>query len=173
MNRNNKGTCFWITGLSGSGKTTISKKLAEIIHEEHQNVILLDGDELRKVLNKDSFNREQRLEIGLTYSRLAKLITSQGTHVVMAVMGLFHELHEWNRKNISNYLEVFLDVPINELERRDPKGLYRKFNSGQIKNMTGLDQKAEFPKNPDIKINWDENQSTNKIAKQIFDFYKK
>ena len=92
------------------------------------------------------------------------MLVDQGIHVIISVMALFHEVQLWNRKNIENYVEVFLDVPINELERRDPKGLYLKFKKGEIKNMVGLDIKAEFPKKPDFHFKWTNNQNIKEIS---------
>ena len=84
-------------------------------------------------------------------------------------MSLFHEIHSWNRENIENYVEVFLDVPLFELEERDPKGLYAKFKKGEIKNIVGLDIKAEFPKNPDFHFKWENNESLKKNTNFLMD----
>jgi adenylylsulfate kinase len=169
----NHGQCYWVTGLSGAGKTSVCRQLLKSMKEINSNTILLDGDDLRKVLNTQAFNREERLEIAFTYARLAKLLTSQGTNVVFAVMALFSEVHKWNRENIKCYTEVFLDVPIEELIRRDTKGLYEKYNSGQLKNMAGLDQNADLPKNPEFYFKWDENLSIDLICSKILDHFRK
>ena len=95
------------------------------------------------------------------------MLSDQGIHVIISAMALFHEVHTWNRKNIDNYVEIFLDVPIYELERRDPKGLYKKYKNGEIKNMVGLDIKAEFPINPDFHFKWDESQNLDIICKTL------
>tara|TARA_Y100001968_G_C19433092_1_gene758124 strand:+ start:2012 stop:2539 length:528 start_codon:yes stop_codon:yes gene_type:complete len=158
-----KGICYWITGLSASGKTVASMKLAELIRKQHNNIVLLDGDELRILLNSNSFSNSDRLALSHKYAQLANLISNQGIHVIIAVMALFHEVHSWNRQNISNYVEVFIDVPISELQRRDPKGLYRKYKAGEIKNMAGLDLKAELPINPDYHFDWNDNNGIEDI----------
>ena len=71
--------------------------------------------------------------MGFKYSRMAKLLTDQGANIIIATIALFHEIHSWNREHILNYVEVYLDVPKYELERRDPKGLYKKFRKGEVK----------------------------------------
>lgn len=165
---NNKGICYWITGLSGSGKTTISTELVKLIKKNHKNVVLLDGDNLRKIFKNNNFNRSERLYLSYQYAEMANFLVDQGIHVVAAVMSLFSEIHLWNRKNISNYVEVFLDVPLSELQRRDPKGLYKKYFSGEIKNMSGLDLKAEYPINPDYNFKWEKNMNSRKIINTLF-----
>ena len=167
-----KGICYWITGLSGSGKSTLSSSLAENIRKQHKNLVLLDGDKLRLIFNSQSFNNADRLNLSYQYAQTTKMLLDQGINVIISVMALFHEVHLWNRKNISNYVEVFLDVPLHELERRDPKGLYQKYKKGQIKNMVGLDIKAEFPKNPDFHFKWEKNQKLENIRKTLLDDFK-
>ena len=163
-----KGICYWITGLSGSGKSSLSQNLADLIRKEHKNVVLLDGDNLRLILDSKSFTNKDRLQLSYKYSQTAKMLLDQGIHVIIAVMALFNEVQLWNRKNMSNYVEVFLDVPINELERRDPKGLYLKYKQGLIKNMVGLDLKAEFPKKPDFHFKWDNEQKLKHTCDKLF-----
>ena len=88
----------------------------------------------------------------MQYSRLCQLVTSQGVDVIIAVIGLFKEIHTWNRNNIPGYVEVFIDTPLNELERRDPKGLYKSYRIGEIENIAGLDLSVDFPENPEILL---------------------
>ena len=154
MNLNSETNCFWITGLSSAGKTTLSKFLADKLRSEGKPVILLDGEDLRDVFSNKEYNREVRLETALRYSRICSLIVKQQINVVIGVIGLFYEVHHWNRQNIPGYIEVFIYVPIEELIRRDPKKLYAKAMEGEIKNVYGVDLKAEYPKNPDIHLLW-------------------
>tara|TARA_Y100001968_G_C19350228_1_gene714250 strand:+ start:795 stop:1322 length:528 start_codon:yes stop_codon:yes gene_type:complete len=165
------GICYWITGLSGAGKTSLSNELVKSMKNITPNVIFLDGDQLRLVLQRSAFTRDERLDIGFSYARFTKLLTDQGFHVVIAVMGLFHELQDWSRKNISNYVEVFLDVPLLELERRDTKGLYRKYHAGQINNMAGLDQKADFPLNPEFHFVWDADITIDDLTSRLLNHF--
>ena len=86
---NNKGICYWITGLSGSGKTTISKELIMKIKKNHKNVVLLDGDNLRNIFKNNNFNKSERLNLSYQYAEMANFLVDQGIHVVAAVMALF------------------------------------------------------------------------------------
>ncbi len=160
-------TCYWITGLSATGKTTFSTLLVDHFRLTGRKIILLDGDKLREVLADKAYTREERVALGMRYSRLCQLISSQGVDVVIAVIGLFKELHEWNRKNISNYIEIFIDTPMDELQKRDPKGLYGRYRSGEIKNIAGLDLNVDFPENPDITIKWSEGRSVNSMFDEL------
>jgi adenylylsulfate kinase len=117
-------------------------------------VIHLDGDELRQALGETTYNREDRLSLGKRYARICRLISRQKVNVVIAVIGLFQELHEWNRNNIPGYLEIFLDVPMEELQKRDPKGLYKKARMGELKDVAGLDMQVDLPQNPHVHLTW-------------------
>ena len=155
-NKNNlskTGTVYWITGLSGSGKTTLSKKLSEYLLKKIKKVIKLDGDELRAVLDKkDSHTREERLKIAMTYVRLVKMLSDQGYDVVIATISLFQEVHNWNKLKIKNLFNIFLDVPIEELKKRDPKNIYKNFSKKKL--IAGLGFKVDFPIKPNIHIIW-------------------
>jgi len=159
--------CYWITGLSASGKTTLSKLLVENFRSNGEKVILLDGDELRKVLSTGAYKRDERIALGMSYARLCNLISSQGVNVVIAVIGLFKEIHTWNRLNISGYVEIFIDTPLSELKRRDPKGLYKRYESGEVKNIAGIDLSVDFPENPDIKLQWSEGRSADSMFNEL------
>ena len=165
--------CFWITGLSATGKTTLSVLLADHMRLSGKKVILLDGDELRRVLSENAYTREERVALGMRYSRLCRLLSSQGIDVVIAVIGLFKELHEWNRKNIPNYIEVFIDTPLIELKRRDPKDLYKDSDSGKIYNVAGMDLKVDFPSRPDIDLKWVDGKSIDSMFAELLDNIKR
>ena len=106
------GLCVWITGLSASGKTTVCGELAFMLEQKNLKPIVLDGDKLRAVLGTPGFTREERVENGLLFSRLASLLQSQGHIVLIAVIGMYKEVFAANRKGIQNYFEVFLNVKI-------------------------------------------------------------
>lgn len=89
--------------------------------------------------------------------------------MIVPTISLFRELHEWNRRNIPNYFEVYLKVPIDELRRRDPKGLYRKFDNGELKNLAGLDLEIEEPENPDWVVDFDPGRAASSIASELVD----
>jgi cytidine diphosphoramidate kinase len=159
--------CFWITGLSATGKTTLSTLLVEHMRLSGKKVIQLDGDELRQVLADESYTREVRIALAMRYSRLCRLLSSQGVDVIIAVIGLFKEIHEWNRENIPNYVEVFVDTPLDELKKRDPKGIYKRFESGEIENVAGLDLKVDFPVNPDVHLKWSSNRTIDSMFQEL------
>ncbi|MDC1054082.1 adenylyl-sulfate kinase [Alphaproteobacteria bacterium] len=162
---NNK--CYWITGLSASGKTTISKKLCGNLKKKTKNVILLDGDQLRSIFKHDKYDIVNRLNYGFIYSNLCKFLVGQNINIIIAIGGLFHELQAWNRINIPGYIEIFLDVPFDELQRRDPKGLYQSFNSGIMNNFYGGDIKPELPLNPDVHLKWEKNETKNQTYEKL------
>lgn len=150
---------IWITGLSGSGKTTIAQEISSNLRAQGKAVVLLDGDELREIfgastLNEKNHGRASRLLLAMQYSNLCKMIGAQGITVVIATISMFDEIHEWNRKNLSGYFEVYIKVSQDELRRRDPKGIYRKFDSGEIKNVAGIDLKVDEPKSPDLILEY-------------------
>ena len=159
--------CYWITGLSAAGKTTLSSLLVTHLRESGETVVHLDGDILRRVFSFDAYAREARIINGMRYSKLCKLLSSQGVIVVIAVIGLFKELHEWNRKNIPNYVEIFLDTPLDELKKRDPKGLYKKYAAGEIQNMAGLDLKVDFPESPDVHLQWSNKKTIDDLFQEL------
>ena len=106
------GQVFWITGLSGAGKTTLACQLAGRLREHGRQTVVLDGDELRTVLvgsGGTGFGRQDRLNLGLGYARFANVIAGQGVDVVVATISMFNEVYEWNRTNIRHYVEVFVD----------------------------------------------------------------
>lgn len=172
MDLNMDTNCFWITGLSSAGKSTLSQLLVENLRLKGKTVMHLDGDDLRDIFSNKSYSREDRLEITYKYSRLCAFIVNQKINVVIGVIGLFEEVHQWNRNNIPGYIEVFVDVPIEELKKRDRKNLYKKALKGQIKNVYGVDLNPEFPKNPDIHLLWSPGKSVentmDELLKNIF-----
>ena len=150
---------IWITGLSGAGKTTLANELYNVLYSNNHSLILLDGDELRKVFQSTEFNsknhgREARLSLAMKYARLCKLISVQGITVIISTISLFKEVHLWNRENLPNYYEIYIKVSIEELRKRDPKGIYSKFYSGSITDVAGLDLEIDEPSNPDFLIDF-------------------
>lgn len=155
------GVVFWITGLSAAGKTTLGEELANRLRKMKEKVIFLDGDSLREILGESStHSREDRLRLAFIYSRLCKSLASQDINVVISTVALFHEIHDWNRVNFLDFIEIFLDVPLEELRRRDPKGIYDRFDKGEITNVAGLDLKVDFPSRPHLHFRFEDGLSS-------------
>lgn len=147
-----KGTVYWITGLAGSGKTTIGKLLYDSIKFNKDNVILLDGDKLRELYESQDYSYDGRKKLAIKYAKLCKMISEQGIDVICCTISMFDECRIWNRENILNYKEIYLKVSIDELIRRDQKELYTKALRKEIKNVMGIDIDFEAPKQPDLLI---------------------
>ena len=168
------GKVIWITGLSGAGKTTLAKEMASIKTSRSREILILDGNELREVFgavadNSKNYGREGRLALAMQYAKLCRIFAIQGKIVVIATISLFKEVHAWNRKNLPNYFEVYLKVPLKELRKRDPKGFYKKFDEGQLENVPGLDLEMDEPVNADMEIDFNNQNSVGMIAKKIID----
>ena len=161
--------CYWVTGLSATGKSTYSNMLAQHLRTAGIKVILLDGDELRQVFASETYAREERIALGMRYARLCQLLSSQDINVVIACIGLFKEIHKWNRENIPNYVEIFIDTPFDELINRDPKGLYKKQLSGEMKNIAGIDLQVDYPKNPHVHIKWEKGRSIESMFDEMLE----
>lgn len=162
-----KGTLYWITGLSGAGKTTIGSMLYEHLKKKKSNVVILDGDMVRSAFGNDlGYSQEERLRCAMRYSGLSRLLTEQGIDVVCCTISMFDEVRDWNRNHIKNYLEIFLDVPIEVLQMRNQKNLYQDVKKGKAANVVGMDLQLQLPRNPDIRI-VNDGSST---PKEIFDF---
>jgi adenylyl-sulfate kinase len=159
------GCVYWITGLSGAGKTTIGKLFYQKIREFKKNVIFLDGDALREVFGNDlSYSIEDRKISAMRNARLCKFLSEQGMDVICCTISMFHDVRQWNRQHIENYREVYLKVPLNILRKRDRKGLYSALEKGQERNVYGLDLEYEEPVNPDIEILNDGSSQPEEIA---------
>lgn len=171
--KTDKAYCYWVTGLPASGKTTMAKMLTDYLKNNNKPTIQLDGDILRSILKVKTYSYEDRYLLGLKYSSLCKLIVEQNINVVIGVVGLFHKLQNWNRKNIPNYCEVFLNTPFDELKKRDPKGIYKSGLDGNLKNVPGLDLKVEYPLKPDIEIVWNSEKNIQIVFEEIIENLKK
>ena len=145
------GRVFWITGLSGAGKTTLGRELWNRLRAAGRPVTFLDGDALRSVIAEDlGHSAEDRRRSAMRNARLCRLLAEQGADVVCATISLFHEVQRWNRENIPGYREIYLRVPIDELRRRDSKGIYAGAQRGDARDVVGLDVPAEAPEAPDL-----------------------
>ena len=144
---------LWLIGLSGTGKTTLAREVITGVNKETRNTILIDGDMIREIFGNDlGYSTEDRLLNAQRICQLGKFLDDQGINVVCAILSIFPETREWNRKNIENYYEVFIDTPIEVLIQRDSKGIYGKYKLGEITEVAGMDIKFPIPDNADLVI---------------------
>ena len=145
----------WFTGLSGSGKSTLAVQLEAQLHELGFKTYLLDGDNIRAGLNKDlTFTDEGRIENIRRIGEVARLMLDAGVVVLSAFISPFQSDRDQVRQIIGddNYVEVFVDAPLELCEQRDVKGLYKKARAGEVRNFTGIDSPYERPQHPDVVI---------------------
>ena len=153
--KNQKPAVLWMTGLSGSGKSTIANIVEKKLARMNRHTFLLDGDNVRHGLNKDlGFTDADRVENIRRVGEVAKLMTDAGLIVITAFISPFRSERDMVRGMMQpgEFVEVFIDTPLEEAERRDVKGLYAKARSGQLKNFTGIDSPYEAPENAEIRI---------------------
>jgi len=153
VNAGHQGKVIWFTGLSGSGKSTVANALDEVLNKRGLKTYILDGDNVRMGLNKDlGFSPEDRKENIRRISETAKLFADAGTIVLTAFISPYQEDRQQAREIIGDldFSEVFVDTPLEECERRDPKGLYKKARAGEIKGFTGIDAPYEEPENAQV-----------------------
>tara|TARA_B100000427_G_C15378031_1_gene537547 strand:+ start:13 stop:600 length:588 start_codon:yes stop_codon:yes gene_type:complete len=170
-NNGHPGLVIWFTGLSGSGKSTIANELDLELNKRGLRTYILDGDNIRMGLNKDlGFSQESRKENIRRISEVAKLFADSGTIVITAFISPYKEDRDLARCVIgSDYIEVFVNTPIKECIKRDPKGLYKKAIAGEIKGFTGIDSPYEEPLNPEISL---DNLSIEKSTEIIINILK-
>ncbi len=153
--KNQKPAVLWFTGLSGSGKSTIANLVEKKLHRMNRHTFLLDGDNVRHGLNKDlGFTEADRIENIRRVGEVAKLMADSGLIVITAFISPFRAEREMVRAMLpaGEFIEVFIDTPLVEAEKRDVKGLYKKARSGQLKNFTGIDSPYEAPEAPEVRI---------------------
>jgi bifunctional enzyme CysN/CysC len=146
---------LWLTGYSGSGKSTIANLVEKMLHAQGKHTFLLDGDNVRHGLNKDlGFTEADRIENIRRVGEVAKLMTDAGLIVLTSFISPFRAERELVRQMLpaGEFIEVFVDTPLAVAESRDVKGLYKKARAGQLKNFTGIDSPYEAPENPEIRI---------------------
>ncbi|MDM7860000.1 adenylyl-sulfate kinase [Alteromonas sp. ASW11-36] len=152
-----KPLVLWFTGLSGSGKSTIANLLEQKLTAQDKHTYLLDGDNIRHGLCGDlGFTAQDRVENIRRISEVSKLFVDAGMIVITAFISPFRADREFCRNLLAEgeFVEVFVDTPIEVCEQRDPKGLYKKARSGDIKDFTGIDSDYEVPNNPEIRLEY-------------------
>ncbi len=161
---------LWFTGLSASGKSTLSNAVESALYEKGYKTYLLDGDNLRHGLNSDlGFSSKDREENIRRVSHLSQILLDSGLIVITAFISPYKKDREFARSlvEIDEFIEVFVDTPLEVCEQRDPKGLYKKARAGEIKDFTGIDSIYEKPENPELIIN---NDSLEKSIEKILNF---
>jgi len=169
-----KSSILWLTGLSGSGKSTIANAAARELFEQGYQVIVLDGDNIRHGLNKDlGFSDEDRKENIRRIGEVAKLFVQQGTIVITAFISPFREDREQVRQLVEagEFNEIYIKCDLDICEQRDPKGLYKKARNGEIPFFTGIDSPYEEPEAPELVL--DSGQHDREECKnQLIEFVK-
>ena len=165
-----KGFVLWFTGLSGSGKSTLSRMIEGELRKRGCKLEVLDGDEVRENLSKGlGFSKEDRDTNIRRIGYVAKLLARNGTIAITAAISPYAEVRDQCRAMNRHFVEVYADCSIEELTRRDVKGLYAKALSGEIKNFTGISDPYEAPENAEITIN-SETQSEEESLVVIMSF---
>lgn len=163
-----RGFTLWFTGLSGSGKTTLSGKIEEILLERGMKVELLDGDVVRTNLSKGlGFSKEDRDTNIKRIGFVCNLLTRNDVVAIAAAISPYRGIRDENRKLIGSYVEVFCKCPLDVLKERDPKGLYKKVEAGEIKGFTGIDDPYEEPLDPEVLVKTDKETADESVAKII------
>ena len=160
-----KGTVYFFTGLSGAGKTTIGGLFYRRMKAERNDVVLLDGDQLRRLsFNKTSgYSTEERRRGAFYNFEMCKMLADQGIDVVLCSISMYHDCRAWAREHIENYREIYIKVTRETLFRRDQKGLY----SSGTKNVVGVDLLCEEPACPDIVIENDDQETPEEIVARL------
>ena len=158
---------IWMTGLPCSGKTTMAKKLQELI----PNMAILDGDELREWLSTKDFSREGRNEHNKKVAHLAKLLLNHNVPTVVSLISPFNENRKYAREIMGNdrFVEIYIKCSLSLCEKRDDKGMYKKARRNEIKNFTGVSDDYEIPSNPDLTVNTETN-SLDECVGQITEY---
>ena len=167
-----KPAILWFTGLSGSGKSTIADNLEKKLHALGKHTFVLDGDNVRHGLNRDlGFTEADRVENIRRVAELARLFVEAGMITLVSFISPFRAEREMARELVApgEFVEIFVDTPLEACERRDPKGLYRKARRGELQNFTGLDSPYERPNNPELTLNTLKENASD-LADRIIDF---
>ena len=158
------GCVYWVTGLPGAGKSTFARALNNCLKEAGKPSLLIDSDEVRNALgNVFGFDRESRRQLGAAYGRLAHLFSEQGLDIVCATVSMFDDIRRWNRENLPRYQEIYIQTPTDLIVRRHPRGLYARALEKRVRNVPGVDQYIEEPRNPDFVINNDASMQSEKL----------
>jgi len=163
---NQRGLTLWLTGLSGAGKTTISDALEIVLRERGCKLERLDGDIVRENLTKGlGFSKEDRDTNIRRIGFVSHLLTRNGVIVLVSAISPYRDIRQEVRETIGDFVEVYINAPLNICESRDVKGLYARARAGEIKHFTGIDDPYEAPLNPDIECRTDLETIEESVAK--------
>ena len=169
-----KPCILWFTGLSGAGKSTVADMLEQKLHAMNKRTYLLDGDNVRLGLNKDlGFTDQDRVENIRRVAEVAKLFVDSGVITLVSFISPFRSERQMARAlmETDEFVEIFVDTPLEICEQRDPKGLYKKARAGELANFTGIDSDYEPPLNPEITLRSGE-QNVESLVDQVIDYLK-
>ncbi|MBE9035786.1 adenylyl-sulfate kinase [aff. Roholtiella sp. LEGE 12411] len=166
-----RGVTIWLTGLSGAGKTTICQFLNTELRSQGYQIEVLDGDVVRQNLSKGlTFSKEDRDENIRRIGFVAQLLTRNNIIVLVSVISPYRAIREEVKERIGDFIEVYVNAPLEVCEQRDVKGLYKKARAGEIKNFTGIDDLYEIPLEPDVECKTNQEsiaQSSNRILSKL------
>ncbi|MGV2826851.1 adenylyl-sulfate kinase [Myxosarcina sp. GI1(2024)] len=161
-----RGVAVWFTGFSGAGKTTIATALTEKLKSQGYQIEVLDGDEIRENLTKGlGFSKEDRDTNIRRIGFVAKLLARNGVIVLVPAISPYKAIRDEMRQQIGDFVEVFVNAPLDVCEKRDVKGLYKKVRAGQIKQFTGVDDPYEPPTNPEVECRTDLEDLSESVGK--------
>jgi adenylylsulfate kinase-like enzyme len=165
----------WVTGLSGTGKSTVTSIVSGRLTDAGRRPIVLDGDRMRLIMPTPlGYTEPERRQVAVFYSRLAHELAGQGHLVLCATISLFHDVHRWNRENIDDYLEIWLRVPLTILKDRAGRAAFynhQGLEPGQapLRNVVGVDEPAQYPRAADLVIDNFGDLTVNDASDQIVD----
>ncbi|MCD6331209.1 MAG: adenylyl-sulfate kinase [Thermoplasmata archaeon] len=162
-----EGCVVWFTGLPCSGKTTIAKKLMEILREKGKDVELLDGDTVRDYIRNKDFSKEGRNKHLRYIALMAKLLAERGVIVLCSFVSPYRENRDFARSICNNFIEVYVKASLDTCIQRDVKGMYKKALNGEIKGFTGIDDPYEEPENPEIIVETDKESVEESVEKVL------
>jgi len=157
---------IWLTGISGSGKTTLGLKIKKELNHKYEYVEFLDGDVVRDFFENDlGYTRQERIFNVKRIAFAAKLLVENNVNVIVANIAPYYEVRSFIRKHIKNYIQIYVNVTLEEARKRDVHGHYEKFDNGQIENLIGLDDAYDEPRNPNLTVHTTEETEEESLAK--------
>ena len=161
---------IWITGISGAGKTTIATSIIQMYKNKFSHLVNIDGDAVRQLYGNDlSYEEKDRIIQIKRMQKLCLFLENQNLIVIVSALYSNSDLMDWNRKNFSEYFEIYLNASLKLVKKRDPKGIYNKFEKGEEKNIVGIDIPWHEPKNSNLVIDMDEMKTVSDVRKNIIE----